>query len=406
MQNNPESQSFNFDTKEAGFSQAFLFLISCCQAERSEEEIEQITSYLNAKHTSVHKLADLSHQHGILPLIYKTLKDISSANQSGDWLSTEILPLFKEKYLSVTRQNMLLTTELVKVMKRLKENGIDALAFKGPVLSQAAYGDITLRQYGDLDILIPVDKLQDAAKDIMACGYDLYGSIDLLQVPEWIETTKDMTFMHAKKRTVIEMHWKLFQASFANASINLWEHTTTVPINNMPFTTLNNEVLLAYLAIHGSRHLWERIEWIVDLDRLVRNNRIDWEEVLHIAAKFNGKKMLLLGLYLSKLFFQTPLPSFIQKQTEAHNITSLAKEIMPLIETPITVEPTTKEVLKRKMLHAKMQDSLYGRYVFWKSVLFKPHYASVLEDEKNMSLFFKITKPFRLLKRVVFQQHA
>ena len=403
MQNNPKSQPFNVDTQETGFSQAFLFLISCCQAEHSREEIEQITSYLNGQHTPIHKLADISHQHGILPLIYKILKDISSANQSSGQLSTEILPLFKERYLTVTRQNMLLTTELVKVMKRLKENGIDALVFKGPVLSQAAYGDITLRQYGDLDILIPIDKLQDATKDIMACGYDLYGSIDLLQVPEWIEATKDMTFMHAQKRTVIEMHWKLFQSSFAKSSINLWEHTTTVSINNMPFTTLNNEVLLAYLAIHGSRHLWERIEWIVDLDRLVRNNRIDWEEILRIAAKFNGKKMLLLGLYLSKLFFQTPLPLFIQKQTEAQNITSLAQEIMPLIETPIALEPTTKEVLKRKILHAKMQDTFYGKFIFWKSVLFKPHYTFIMENKKNMSLLFKITKPLRLLKRVIPQ---
>lgn len=167
--------------------------------------------------------------------------------------------------------------------------------------------------------------------------------------------------------------------------------------------TLNNEVLLAYLAIHGSRHLWERLEWIVDLDRLVRNNRIDWEKVLRVATQFNGKKMLLLGLYLSKLFFQTPLPSFIQQQAEARGITSLAKEMIPLIQTPMPIEATTQEVLKRKMLHAKMQDTLYGKYIFWKSILFKPHYASILEDEKNMSLFFKITKPFRLLKRVIFQ---
>lgn len=234
MQNNPKSQPFILDTKETGFSQAFLFLIFCCRAERSEEEIEQVTAYLNTQHTHVDTLTALSHQHGIVPLIYKTLKDIASDTKENDRLSNDILPAFKERYLTVTRHNMLLTSELVKVVKRLKENGIDALPFKGPVLSQAAYGDITLRQYGDLDILVPTNKLQDAAKEIMACGYDLYGSIDLLQVPEWIETAKDMTLMHPQKRTVIEMHWKLFQSSFAKSSINLWEHTTTVSINNIP----------------------------------------------------------------------------------------------------------------------------------------------------------------------------
>ena len=39
-------------------------------------------------------------------------------------------------------------------MKLFEKYDIQALAFKGPTLAQNAYGDITLRQFGDLDILI------------------------------------------------------------------------------------------------------------------------------------------------------------------------------------------------------------------------------------------------------------
>ena len=49
---------------------------------------------------------------------------------------------------------MLMSAELIRIMKLLEKNDIKALAFKGPVLSQMVYGDITLRQYVDLDVLI------------------------------------------------------------------------------------------------------------------------------------------------------------------------------------------------------------------------------------------------------------
>ena len=55
-----------------------------------------------------------------------------------------------------------MTSELIKVMKLFEENGVEYISFKGPVLSQLAYGDITLRQYVDLDILIKKEDLRKA----------------------------------------------------------------------------------------------------------------------------------------------------------------------------------------------------------------------------------------------------
>ena len=58
--------------------------------------------------------------------------------------------------MDIVKQNMLMTSELIKVLKILEENNIEAISFKGPVLSQLAYGDVVSRQYCDLDILINI----------------------------------------------------------------------------------------------------------------------------------------------------------------------------------------------------------------------------------------------------------
>jgi len=66
----------------------------------------------------------------------------------------------KTENIEIAKTNMLMTSELIMLMKLFEENNIEAIAFKGPTLSQMAYGNLTLRQYADLDILIDEKDLQ------------------------------------------------------------------------------------------------------------------------------------------------------------------------------------------------------------------------------------------------------
>ena len=90
----------------------------------------------------------LAYSHGIFPLVYRTLKEYAHL------IPEYIFAHMKQNYMDIVKQNMLMTSELIKVIKILEENGIEAISFKGPVLSQMAYGDVVSRQYCDLDILV------------------------------------------------------------------------------------------------------------------------------------------------------------------------------------------------------------------------------------------------------------
>lgn len=83
-----------------------------------------------------------------MPLVYKRLKNYQ------ELVPKIVLSGLKLNYMNIVKHNMLLTSELIKIMKLLEENDIEAVSFKGPILAQLAYPDITLRQYADLDILI------------------------------------------------------------------------------------------------------------------------------------------------------------------------------------------------------------------------------------------------------------
>ena len=73
----------------------------------------------------------------------------------------------------------MLTGELVKVMELLEDNGIKAFTYKGPVLASQAYGNIGLREFGDIDIFIEKENALKV-KDLMIDNeYSVYPKIDI-----------------------------------------------------------------------------------------------------------------------------------------------------------------------------------------------------------------------------------
>ncbi len=85
----------------------------------------------------------------------------------------EILEKLKIEFHANAKKNMLLTGELVKVMKLLDENGINAVTYKGPVLAHSIYGNIAYRQFGDIDILTDKKGALKSKDIIFSEGYEL-----------------------------------------------------------------------------------------------------------------------------------------------------------------------------------------------------------------------------------------
>jgi len=117
-------------------SDELLFLITCCQIDPSKDDIEFMHSYLSGQHLDINTLIGLATQHGILPLVHKAIKKINAVYQLES--QNDSLNELKAHYQNIVQRNMLMSAELILIMKLLEENDIEALAFKGPTLSQMA----------------------------------------------------------------------------------------------------------------------------------------------------------------------------------------------------------------------------------------------------------------------------
>ena len=395
MQTNSNSRPTINATRDH-LSDKLLFLIYCCQTERSEDDINFILSYLDTEHLELNALISLANQHGILPLVYKAIKTLLQ-NDSSNSSTKILLTMIKPHYLSTVHNNMSMSADLLKILSLFKENHIKALSFKGPSLAEMAYGDITLRQFGDLDILIHKKDIQKIEVLCRSMGYTPYLSLTDVQKEIWYTYTKDMVFYHPEKKSYIEMHWLLLDADFP-LQINLdsiWEHTDTVEINKHPIQTFSSDALLLYLCIHGSKHLWERMVWIKDIDLMIQTQSIDWENIIVDAKKNNLQRMLFLGLYLSEKLFNTPLPNSILKALEDEKVLpELSDFVFENWGTPQSMFPNT-----RSMLKFFPTVKLKARYLH-KTIL-KPsrNEYKVIDLPKGLHWVYYLVRPYLLLKK-------
>jgi hypothetical protein len=376
------------------------FVITSSKAKLSQSDIEYIRDYISKyiidDMTVDDTIATIS-RHGLIPLVYHTLRDLSSDID----IPSTLLSKLQARYKLIAQKNMLMSAELIRIVKLLEENHIKAIPFKGAILSQLIYSDITLRQFGDLDILVNSDELFKTYQILSKLGYDIYGNPLFLKDPLWIKASKDMTFYHKTKKVVIELHWKLFHNSFAKNSIDIWQNTDHIKIKNQEFNTLNNDILLAYLCIHGSRHLWERLEWLVDIDRLIRVQTIDWMQVIKTAKTFQSSNMLYLGLNIVYSLYHTPLPSDIIDKISNQKIDKLTQNIIKLLNNPLSQKQTTKEIILRQKLHSQMQDSILNKIKYWKNIIFFKKYTTILEENNpnELKTLIDIYKPIKIFKK-------
>ena len=340
----------------------------------------------------------LAYSHGIFPLVYKTLKNYDQK------IPSEILNSMKYKYMNIVKQNMLMTNEVINVTKLLKENGIESIAFKGPVLSHLAYGDVVSRQYVDLDILVDKSQLLTAIKILNKFDYVLEDNFKLNLFKNNRVIFHDITL---RKNTLlnIELHWQLFSDEYMTGinELNIKENTKILEYQNNKLKVFDNEIQVLYLSIHGAKHNWERIEWLVDIVRFIENNQLNWERLIYLIDKTKTEKILFSTLYLCKSILNLFLPKDILIKIEEKDILNFSKrfEVVFYENFDYVLHQNTYS----KNISKIQFDILYGyknKLLFIFSLI-KPTELdyNTLKLPKYISFLYYIIRPFNLLIRKI-----
>ena len=132
----------------------FELLLTCCAQPHNRGWDDRMERVL-ALSFDWRRFIALAEHHRVIPLVYRRLAPYSDHLPVPDFAA--LRSIYEENALKTLR----FTGELVRILKHLESEGIRAMPYKGPALAQILYGDVTARQFSDLDFLV---RPEDAAK--------------------------------------------------------------------------------------------------------------------------------------------------------------------------------------------------------------------------------------------------
>src|SRR5262245_8623753 len=244
-------------------------------------------------------LMALAAAHGMRPLLYRFLSGTNGFVAIPDDV-TSILQEFTRQNL---RKNLRLTGELILLLRMFSEEGVNVIPYKGPTLAALAYGDLGLREFGDLDLLIARSDFMKAQELLVERGYQPEASLNAKQAAAFAGACNVMAFWHAEKEISVEMHWELSPKylPFSPDLEKVRERMAPSHPGGQTVMTLSLEDLLVYLCAHGAKHVWEKLIWIVDVAGLIhRHSNADWDRIYELAVEQRCERVLFLGLRLAR----------------------------------------------------------------------------------------------------------
>jgi len=336
----------------------------------------------------------LSRRHSLVPLAYVQLNRHASA-----LLPAEVLQLLKRHYQENAARNLLLTAELCHLIKLFAASGIEAIPFKGPLLALFAYGDLSLRRFIDLDIMVRKADVLQASELLLAEGFDLAKSLNLDQQQLLLRTQHNMQFTRDEGKLIVELHWEVASHLFASSvqADELWQDLTTAELNEIVVKTLSADDLLFSLCVHGSRHLWQRLAWICDVAELIKHQKLNWRALLERAAKTDNERMFFLGLYLAEDLLGASLPADLkQRCLSDERLVALARNVVEhLFNGPEHVPASSSEMFKYNFGVRKTWRSRARYFLF----ILRPTDGDLGSHSlpAGLSFAYYLMRPFRLI---------
>ncbi len=277
-------------------------LLACAVWEPSAHQLEIVRTCADAK-VDWKEWIELVHAHRLVPHAHRALGAVSALPPP------DVTEALTKESVTIAARSLARTQQLAELLRALGADGVRALPFKGPALSLAAYGDLGVRDSIDLDVVVCASDIDTARATMLRAGYTSRTEMSPAQ-----ERTLQRSFGHfvyaaPDGGAAVELHWR-FAAPRYPWSIpaeDVFSRAVIVDLAGWPAASPDTADQLLLQLMHGARHQWERLEWLVAFAQLLKRVGEN-EKVLIDRAEQNGSsRALSLALRLAHDLLGAPL---------------------------------------------------------------------------------------------------
>jgi Uncharacterised nucleotidyltransferase len=336
-------------------------LLVCCARTRITPDIANAIRKILAGPVDWDYLLWEAEENSITPLLERHLSAIAPGAAP---------PAAQEQLKKTCRANtvrcLYLTAELINILRLFQAQNIPIIPYKGPVLAAQAYGDVALREFEDLDIILRQRDIPKAHEIIVSLGYK--PKFDWILSPGAAASLVpgEYNYRDEARRAMVELHTEITLRHFpTKPDLNAFiRNLAPVKLSDRDVLTFTAEDLLPMLCIHGSKDFWERLSWIADVNELVQSHpALDWDRVLQFARPLQATRMLNLGLALASSVLGAALPAELSARVQADRIAGeVAAEVRArLLARPFrTLDAAGRFHFRRRMLVEKLAGWRYA----------------------------------------------
>ena len=280
----------------------------------TEESID-ISSILEIKSLDWNLLLHLAGLHRIKSLVHQGVMK---------WQDKHLVPSVVLDQLSKIHRHRSYTNldhakEMIQLIGLFAERGVEVIPYKGVILGQEAYGNVSLRDMSDIDLLMELSDFEVIKDVILKRDY-----VPSKHVPKEFEATffkqnfeyNFDLYENGNRKYHVEPHWKI---GFRRWQTGLNFKDVLPLTEKRPFfgTSVNmltpEGLLLTTCLHHGGEDRWNSLKYLCDVAAILfkLEKDLDWELLLAESDKFKVTNIVLLGIGAAKNIFDAPVPQNI-----------------------------------------------------------------------------------------------
>ena len=307
-----------------------------------------------------------------------------------------------KEFINISILSLEFIKHFIELIDILDQHSIPYISFKGPLLSQQIYGDPTVRFSHDIDILVDKNSMDEINKVLLNAGYsNMYNTMwpdNKNQIKMLMDSIHHLGYRHNQHGLIVEIHWTL---------------STTLPVKSRvlqkvidgnrrgeiicgrKIMTFSLEFNLLYLIIHGSKHGWQRLKWLVDIkdypyDKI---NEQKFEELINLfhAQRIVSQAYIILRHYFNydqPLLFKTKVPDRI------------LKSVYSFIDNPINEHQGIADNISFLLYKLLLFKNPYYKFSIFMEMMTSSHDAFKIKSSYKIVYF--IYRPYSYIKRKVF----
>jgi len=431
----------------------FDLLVACCADSFGHDSSGERHAHLRrilSRPLDWQRMLGLVDYHRVVPQVYGELSTLSHL------VPRHALDALRSRYQDNARKTLWFTGELVRILNHLESAGINALPFKGPVLAETLYGEVTQRQFCDLDVLIRPADVPKAKAALLGLGYQCEPDLRPSEEPAYIGSGCGYVFHSPAGQNLLDLQWRMAprfysfdfdvavffdraeriilggrdcvatqfptknEAACKNREAAAdcsprrkpWVESRTLPSPSgtndqaqhslgCPMRTLRAEDLMLVLCVHAAKHVWVQLSWLCDIAQLAKSRQLDWNAIQDDARRLGIERIVSLNLLLAHKLLGSTLPPAIQKLLQDDpSTTVLADEILRVIERSTHYDTESLPYFRLMMrLRERWQDR--ARFLWRLAVTPSVSEWSAVQLPKPLHPLYRLVRLWRLAKRLV-----